>query len=282
MGSLIGNMKNRISGKNENTLVDEEQAKDLPEPSENDNAFTGGPKKARREVILNDIMSDESEGDLDELFGEKTSRDTKDVLESSEPVESQIIVEEREEDVSSKSETVVKSEEEPVIEPKKTTDTIEKVKSMSVVVDNSPMENIQSAVASSSYAEAIEGFVTVACQTNNVRNVELSTYGLMALNADYQTLEVLKFGEHKFLGVSYTEQEESIILVRIATHVEKTSDKKVVIKAVQKLSNSPVESYTLLITEEMVQKFADTFGYTVKVNLKTTDAKDLCIVVEKE
>lgn len=281
MTSLLGNLANSVKDNEDKEVKappkSRRDAFEEKEVTTQANVFAEGTGTTdpARPAPTNDLFSNDADGDLGDMEqdgGEVT--DEQPIMRTPEPIPTPTPTPTPQKQAVQEAERVIRTA--PVKE-----ESSEKSIKLNNLATPTGATGSQDVTTSTAYSEAIEGFVTTACQLNNVRNVDLATYGLMAVNASYNNLDVLTFGDHKFLGVPYTEKEESLILVKLATFIDQSNEVRNVIRAVQKLNNSSVESYTLLYTEEMIQRFVDTFGYTVQVNYTSPTVSDLCIVVEK-
>lgn len=135
---------------------------------------------------------------------------------------------------------------------------------------------------SDSYAELVENMVSSQCQLSGVKNLDLTTFGLRAQVLTFPNLSVMQYGNHKFLGAPFTEEEENLIIHRLGLHVAQSNKDKLVVRAVQEVKDSRGMSfYSLLFNEQIAQKFANMFNYTVHANLRESDVSKLVMVIQK-
>lgn len=133
-----------------------------------------------------------------------------------------------------------------------------------------------------SYAELIENMVSTQCQLSGVKNLDLTTFGLRAQVLSFPNLTVMEYGVHKFLGAPFTEEEENLIIHRLGLYVAQSEKTKIVVRAVQEVKDTRGMSfYSLLFNEEIAQKFANMFNYTVHANLREPDVSKLVLVIQK-
>lgn len=136
--------------------------------------------------------------------------------------------------------------------------------------------------SNSSYAELVESMVSQQCQLSGVKNLDLTTFGLRAQVLDFPNLSVMTYGKHKFLGAPFTEEEEDLIVHRLALHVAQSEKKRIVIRAVQEVKDERGMSFfSLLFDDKIAQKFVNMFNYTVHANMNEADISKLVLVIQK-
>lgn len=135
---------------------------------------------------------------------------------------------------------------------------------------------------SDSYAELVESMVSQQCQMSGVKNLDLTTFGLRAQVLNFPNLSVMKYGVHKFLGAPFTEEEENLIIHRLGLHVAQSGKSRIVVRAVQEVKDGRGMSfYSLLFNDDIAQRFANMFNYTVHANINEADVSKLVLVIQK-
>lgn len=229
-----------------------------------------------------------------EVTEEKVVEPTEEVKEQPQEPAQEVPAEEVEPPKETKpTEEVVeeKKEEEPSNEPteeiKETVEEIEHTEpsiadsqAFSRLVSNSENAQPQS---NDSFAEMIETMVSQQCQVSGVKNLDLVSFGIRAKTLTFKMLSVMEFGKHRFLGAPFTQEEEDIIIHRLALHVAQSDKERIVIAAVKPIdSGNNLLMYSLQFTDSIAQRFADMFDYKVYINKHEADVSKLVMIVDKK
>lgn len=138
------------------------------------------------------------------------------------------------------------------------------------------------AASGDAYAEFIENHVSKLCQQSRVTNIDISSFGIRAQSLKFKNLQILTYGKHKFLGVPFSAKEEEALVFRLGLYCQQSPKDKLVIQAVTEVRDtSGFTFYSLLFTDQIIQKFVNATNFTVYINSDDPDVSKLVVVVEK-
>lgn len=249
----------------ETPSVEGTQAEGLKTVNEESNTETEDDEPKTRERNDDEPKAQE-ESETEEEEEDEDLRDEPELDTEDEP-EPPEVVQEKEEEVK---------EPEVILESKQNLNDTEVFKQLTKTSNESGIDGTDS------YAELVENMVSSQCQLSGVKNLDLTTFGLRAQVLKFPNLSVMEYGIHKFLGAPFTDKEKDLIVHKLGLHVALSEKEQVIISAVQEVKDTRGMSfYSLMFSEEIAQKFADMFNYTVKININEPDVSKLLLVVNK-